>query len=72
MDIELHNREPLLRQASILVKAAFHVYGTRAYSDSRRMNEQAMEIRTELLGPEHIKTIRFMQSIGVEYISTRQ
>ena len=72
MDIELHNREPLLRQASILVKAALHVYGTRAYSDSRRMKGQALGIKTELLGPEHIETIRLMQIIGVAYTSTRQ
>lgn len=71
MDIELHDRNPVLRQASILAKAAFHVYGTGAYSDSRKMNEQALKIWTELLGPDHRATIRLMQSLGVVYVGAQ-
>ena len=71
MDIELHDRNPILRQASVLAKAALQVHGTGAYADSRKMYEQALKIWSELLGPDHIETIRLMQSLGVQYISTQ-
>ena len=72
MDIKLHNRETVLRQASILAKAARFLYDTGAYTDSQNMNEQALEIRIKLLGPDHIETVNLMKSLGVVYVSTQQ
>ena len=72
MNIELHNRKAALRQASILVKAALHVYETGADNDSQMMNEKALDIQVELLGPEHISTVRVMHNLGIIYMGAQQ
>ena len=72
MDIEPHNWETVLRQASILAKAARFLSQTGAYTDSRNMNEQALEIRIKLLGPDHVDTVNLMWCLGVVYVGTQQ
>ena len=57
MDIELHTQDSALRQASVLTRGARHAWETGAYTDSQKLNEQALKLKTELLGPEHMDTI---------------
>ena len=72
MEIEVHNRDFALRQASVLDKGAWHAFGTGTQTDSQKTNEQALKISTELLGPEHMDTICLMTNLGMVYIGTQQ
>lgn len=72
MGIELHNREAVLRQASVFVKAGLHIYDSGADTDSQKMYEKALEIRTKLLGPEDMETFVTIRGLCRVYISSQQ
>jgi tetratricopeptide (TPR) repeat protein len=70
--IKLHDRDAVLRQASILSKGAGYAQEIGAFHDCVEMNEQAFQSMNELLGPEHSVTIKCMLGLGVAYIYTTQ
>jgi tetratricopeptide (TPR) repeat protein len=65
--LEMQNRNAILGQASILAKGAKHAANSGALTDSRKMAEQAVKSRTELLGPRNANTVRSMLDLGVVY-----